>query len=875
MSKYLTLLLVALCAVSGVTGSEGRSEVGGPATNWTSLAERNYQEAMTIRDKPDPSPRELQRATKLLRSAAGIEHLGVRKDSLAAAAGSTSAVADAPTGTGLNGSEAGTTPAGDRLCSGGVCPLTASQVELVLRNESAVHVRALKELYYIYRVGDGATMNHAVAHRLLQELAGLGDGDSQTDLGFTLALGVEPADLGSVLVPRVELVGPNGRDQVFQFVAPDLPAALVHYYFGAQAGDTVAQLVLGYRHLEGLGVPKSCQAAVLYYAPVAERVLEMAREREGLPQVRQLRLSHKTAHARQRSTEQEVLHYQWFADFGNIDAARAVAHMLTHGSLRDYEQAIYYLKKGAWPSNGQLQSAWEEEEAQQAAAAGDADAMAHLGHIYANGIAVRQSNDTALVWFIKAAEKGHPSGLFGLGYMHLQGHGVQRNHARALKYFKQAVESHSGMWSGHGDAFFYLGLMHLNGWATKQDIPRAAQLFELAAKAGNLLAAYNLAVLHLRGATSDATPCESAAAQLKRVAERGFPILQEALEDFRRGEYEWALLGYLKAAEMGMELGQSNAAWMLAEGYGYEGPGAGPVALMMWRRAAGQGNQDALLALGDGYWYGKGVARDWARAAQMYNEAGKHHIGQALFNLGYMHEYGAGLPQDFHLAKRFYDKALEAQPEGRLAVQLALLGLRLHSWWEAVEPRLPRSWAWAWAGLFRVSPEGPYHQHHGPKRTLWDRVREALTLDAVFDRLDTALDFEEGMDVTMIGALAALLLVVMWRRQTLRNRQARFFPEAPAAAAAAPTPVPPPQQRQPARQQQQQPQAVPAAAGPSQGPAPGQLGRQGAAGFAAHGRQGEEQGASGSASGSGSSSSSAPTGVQEEQRRRQQQERGD
>ncbi len=58
--------------------------------------------------------------------------------------------------------------------------------------------------------------------------------------------------------------------------------------------------------LQGLGVPKSCQAAVLYYAPVAERVLTMAREREGLPQVRTLRLSHKTAHARQRSTEQEV-----------------------------------------------------------------------------------------------------------------------------------------------------------------------------------------------------------------------------------------------------------------------------------------------------------------------------------------------------------------------------------------------------------------------------------------------------------------------------------------------------------------------------------------------------------------------------------------
>lgn len=39
--------------------------------------------------------------------------------------------------------------------------------------------------------------------------------------------------------------------------------------------------------------------------------------------------------------------------------------------------------------------------------------------------------------------------------------------------------------------------------------------------------------------------------------------------------------------------------------------------------------------------------------------------------------------------------------------------------------------------------------HHGPQRTLWDRVREALTLDAIFEKLDAALDFEEGFDFTV------------------------------------------------------------------------------------------------------------------------------
>lgn len=33
-----------------------------------------------------------------------------------------------------------------------------------------------------------------------------------------------------------------------------------------------------------------------------------------------------------------------------------------------------------------------------------------------------------------------------------------------------------------------------------------------------------------------------------------------------------------------------------------------------------------------------------------------------------------------HLAKRHYDRALEAQPDARLPVQLALFSLRIHKW---------------------------------------------------------------------------------------------------------------------------------------------------------------------------------------------------
>jgi SEL1 protein len=194
----------------------------------------------------------------------------------------------------------------------------------------------------------------------------------------------------------------------------------------------------------------------------------------------------------------------------------------------------------------------------------------------------------------------------------------------------------------------------MKGLGTPVDLGQAAAMYNAASASGNLLASYNLAVLHLRGLAGEPKgpgSCRAAVMQLKRVSERAWPTLPEAQEDFAAGDYEWALLNYMKAAEWGSELGQSNAAWMLSEGYGYEGPGSGTAAVALFRRAAEQGNAAALVRLGDSYWYGKGVPRDWSRASKAYTAAAKHRLPQALFNLGFMHQHGAGVAKDFHLAK--------------------------------------------------------------------------------------------------------------------------------------------------------------------------------------------------------------------------------
>ena len=73
------------------------------------------------------------------------------------------------------------------------------------------------------------------------------------------------------------------------------------------------------------------------------------------------------------------------------------------------------------------------------ARAGDAEAMNRLGDCYYSGRGgVTKDHGEALVWWGKAAAKGHRTALFWLGVMHEDGQGTPRNLLNALSYYKQA-----------------------------------------------------------------------------------------------------------------------------------------------------------------------------------------------------------------------------------------------------------------------------------------------------------------------------------------------------------------------------------------------------------------------------------------------------
>ena len=85
------------------------------------------------RDSPEPSPRELKQAVKLLFAAAGIQHLSIERPHK---------------GGGSSGGGSSSSSKAPEF-------LTASAVKLVLRNDTRPHLGALQELVYVYREGEG------------------------------------------------------------------------------------------------------------------------------------------------------------------------------------------------------------------------------------------------------------------------------------------------------------------------------------------------------------------------------------------------------------------------------------------------------------------------------------------------------------------------------------------------------------------------------------------------------------------------------------------------------------------------------------------------------------------------------------------------
>uniref|UniRef100_A0AAR5QCP3 Uncharacterized protein n=1 Tax=Dendroctonus ponderosae TaxID=77166 RepID=A0AAR5QCP3_DENPD len=471
-----------------------------------------------------------------------------------------------------------------------------------------------------------------VAKQMFQELAEDGNPDGHMGMGFLYASGLS--------------------------VNASQAKALVHYMFGAIGGNTWAQMAMGYRYFAGASVSPFCEKSLNFYRQVAEKVSQGVSFSGGAA-IQRIRLLDDLENGYTSGILDNDLfeYYQLLAEKGDVQAQVGLGQLHYQGGRGvdlDYQKAMHYFT--------------------QAADAGNAMAMAYLGKIYLDGSDdVAANNDTAFKYFKKASELNNPVGYSGLGLMYLYGRGVEKDYNKAFQYFVAAADQ------GWVDGQLQLGNMYFSGLGVDKDYKRANKYFNLASQSGHVLAYYNLGQMHAKG-TGMLRSCTTAVELFKNVAERGRwgELLMQAHSDYREGLYNQAFVQYALLAELGYEVAQSNAAFMLdrEEVPMLKGDEGLVRALHYWTRAAAQGYSAAQVKVGDYYYYGHGTSVDYETAASQYRiAADQQHNAQAMFNLGYMHEQGLGMSKDIHLAKRCYDLAAETSVDAKVPVALALIKL--------------------------------------------------------------------------------------------------------------------------------------------------------------------------------------------------------
>ena len=231
------------------------------------------------------------------------------------------------------------------------------------------------------------------------------------------------------------------------------------------------------------------------------------------------------------------------------------------------------------------------------------------------------------------------------------------------RLLKQAAE-------GNVQAQCALGNIFYNGEGVRRNYCEALRWFRKAAEQGYDKAQNILGTLYAIG-YEIRIPDYAGALKRYRISERqknGNVEVQFYYGSYNiKQDYAEALKWFRKAAGQGCDNAQNNLGILYANGYGVEQDYA--EALKWFRKAVEQGNSKAKSNLGDLYRYGHGVEQDYAEALKWYRKAAGQGVAAAWKSLGNMYCRGEGVEKDFVTAAEWYRKYVEVMYPIRQGVE--------------------------------------------------------------------------------------------------------------------------------------------------------------------------------------------------------------
>ena len=428
----------------------------------------------------------------------------------------------------------------------------------------------------------------------------------------------------------------------------------------AEAGSQYANLVLGSKFADGIGVPESCPTAASHYEKAAISAMSNLADRriltveQGPPADADHRvLLSRSMGERERLDAAAGEYLDFCAYAGDATGQVAVGHLLYSGSH-------------GVPCN----IAAAERLFESAARRFDPSAHANLGLLK-----LRRGDPKCVASLRRAAKRSDPSGWAGLGYAYLYGVGVAQSDELAAKALWVAASR------GHLDAIYNLGVLMLRGVGGKPgNIATAYRYWSVAAEFSHPLAQLMVGQMALHGLGVRAD-CRTALFFLRHAAEQG-PMLTSlgsaGLSAYEAERPQRALMHYLLAAHAGVAAAQNNAGYIYSElmpklrsadAHRFRTVGSAYL-----RLAVLQGSVEAQVQLAALL---EEIASDYTRANELYKSAARAGSIDATWHLGYNYLKGRGVPAD---AKRawillreagLYSKHARLQGVERLAFVIA------------------------------------------------------------------------------------------------------------------------------------------------------------------------------------------------------------
>ncbi len=280
-----------------------------------------------------------------------------------------------------------------------------------------------------------------------------------------------------------------------------------------------------------------------------------------------------------------------------------------------------------------------------------------------------------------SADRGATSGLANLGWLYERGLGVTEDRARAVQYYLRAARA------GDTVGSYRLALQYRSGAAgLERNTAEACRLFEAAAQHGYPYAQAELGNCYYSG---QGKPEDHAAAfeWFQKAANAGLARAQEIVgELYDRGDGvaespERAVEWFRKSAAENDPYGMFSLGAHLRMGRGVAWDEA--AAMQLFEKAAALGDTGSMFSLGLGYLKGfGGLRQDYALAAHWFAEAAKYKpatndqevtLEFARMNLGDLYAKGWGVPQDIDKARALYALAAASPAEDLARMARALL----------------------------------------------------------------------------------------------------------------------------------------------------------------------------------------------------------